>query len=72
MTTITIPQHIALKGDLIIIPRTDYEALVRNSLQTQTDWIYEKPVSKYLHTRIKTAESEFKKGKATRWQIKKK
>jgi len=72
MTTVIIPQHIVKKGDLVIISRADYEALVRGSLKTKVDWIYEKPFSKYIRSRIKTVESEFKKGKAIKWQAKKK
>lgn len=70
MNTMIIPQKIARKGDLVIMPRSDYEALFNLSVEAKTDWLYDKPVSKYLHSRIKNVESEFKKGKATKWNPK--
>ena len=67
MNTIIIPQKMTMKGDLVVLPRSEYESLFSISKQAESDWIYEKPVSKYVHSRIKNAESEFKKGKATKW-----
>ncbi len=34
MATITIPKKITKKGDLIVLPREDYEALLRASKKT--------------------------------------
>lgn len=72
MNAVIIPQKIANKGDLVIIPRKEYEILFNASREAKADWIYEKPVSKYINSRINKAESEFRKGKATKWQSKNK
>ncbi len=71
MNTVVIPQKMSLKGDLVVMPRSDYEALFSVSAQAKSDWIYEKDISKYVHSRIKNAESEFKKGKSLKWNIRK-
>ena len=68
MKAVVIPKNMSKKGDLVVIPRSDYEALFRDSSQAKADWIYEKPVAKYVRTRISKAETEFKKGKAVKWQ----
>lgn len=70
MTAVIIPHKIAQKGDLVVIPRKEYESLFSSSLKAKADWIYERPVAKYLHRRISKAESEFKKGKTTKWYAK--
>ncbi len=70
MNAVIIPQKIAQKGDLVVLPRKEYEELFRFSPQAKTDWIYEKPVVKYIKERIRAAESEFKKGKMTVWKPK--
>jgi len=72
MNTITIPKNLINEKDLVILPRKDYETFFRAYLQAKADWIYEKPVSKYIQMRIKNVESEFKKGKAILWQSNKK
>lgn len=68
MKAVVIPKNMSKKGDLVVIPRSDYEALFHGSGESKADWIYEKPVAKYVHSRITKAESEFKRGKAIRWQ----
>ncbi len=70
MNTIIIPQSISKKGDLVVLSRKDYEDLFRSSSISKKDWVYEKDVSKYIQNRINKAETEFKKGKAIKWQAK--
>ncbi len=72
MNTVIIPQKIAKKGDLVVLPRKEYEALFQSSSKAKTDWIYEKPVAKYIQKRIHEAESEFKNGRMTKWRSKSK
>ena len=36
MTTVTIPKELAKKGDLILIPRKDYEALLHSKKRIKT------------------------------------
>lgn len=67
MTTITIPKHIAQKGDLVIIPRSEYEALVRSSFKKQIDYIYEEPYKTDLKNRIKATKKESREGKLTKY-----
>ena len=67
MNTITIPKTITSQGDLVILPRIEYEKLLRSSFSKTKDWIYDEPYKGFLKKRISQAESEFKKGKTTTW-----
>lgn len=68
---ITIPKTITSKGDLVILPRTQYEKLLRSSLSKVKDWIYDEPYKSVLKKRINQAESDLKKGKTTTWKLNK-
>lgn len=57
MSTITIPKKLAREGDLIVIPRREYEALVR--LRKMREFI---PTTAQRRALLR-AESNLKKGK---------
>ena len=59
MATITIPKKLAGKGDLVVLPREEYEALVRHAAKK------EKTVVKKLPAGLRQALREVKEGKVT-------
>lgn len=71
MNTLVIPKNLANKGDLVILSRKEYELLLRGNQNSKKDWINEEPVKNFLKKTITKAESDFKKGKTTKWQFSK-
>lgn len=63
---LTIPRKMSAQGELVIIPRTQYDELLLRA--SQNDWIYEKPVAGHLRKRIATADKEYKSGKLISWK----
>ena len=63
---LTIPLKMSAQGELVIIPRTQYDELVLHA--SQRDWIYEKPVVNHLRKRIAVADKEYKSGKLIAWK----
>ncbi len=57
MSTITIPQKLAKKGDLVVIPRKEYEALLE--LKQVREFT---PISAQKKA-LKQAREDYKKGK---------
>lgn len=69
MTTLTIPKKLTQKGDLVIIPRKEYEDLLR-AMQKKVakDWLYDEPHLSELKKRIKSAKKEVEKNKIILWK----
>lgn len=69
MMTLTIPKKLTQKGDLVIIPREEYEGLLRVvEKESIKDWIYEEPYLSELRKRIKSAKKEIKENKIIEWK----
>jgi hypothetical protein len=62
MNVITIPKKIANKGDLVIIPRKEYEALLLGT-KKEKDWIYDGKIVDLIKKRSVTTHKEHKSGK---------
>jgi vancomycin permeability regulator SanA len=71
MNMLIIPQKMIRSGDLVVLPRAEYESLFLASKEAKKDWVYEKPIAQYMHTRIAKAERAFKTGKVQKWEPKK-
>jgi hypothetical protein len=59
MNTITIPQTLAKKGDLVVIPREEYEKFLTMKKRVKNIFIEEKDID----SSIKTYKSEKRSGK---------
>jgi hypothetical protein len=69
MNTFVIPKNLAGKDDLIVIPRKQYELLLRATQNSKKDWINEEPIKSFLKKRISKAEDDFKKGQTLKWKF---
>jgi len=70
MNTVTIPKEIASQGDLVVLPRAEYEALLSRA-EGAKDWIYDSKVVSVIKKRSLSARKEHLVGKTTTWSIKK-
>lgn len=69
MQTVTIPRKLAQKDDLVVIPRRDYESLLRLAeKKAGEDWVYHEPFLSELKKRIKAAKKELKQNKLIQWK----
>ncbi|MBI1755275.1 hypothetical protein HY250_04270 [Candidatus Azambacteria bacterium] len=69
MAILTIPHGLAKKGDLVLVPRKDYEELLRVAKRKEgNDWLYREPFVSELKKRIRLARVEFKTGKLVGWR----
>lgn len=70
MTTLTIPKQLTKSGDLVIIPRKEYEALLRATEKKEIkDWLNEEPYATELQKRIESAKRELKENKIIQWKL---
>lgn len=69
MATVTIPKELARKGDLVLIPRREYEALLHGAKKQsiKKDWLYQEPFATELKKRINISKKELKEGKLIEW-----
>ena len=65
MTSITIPKEMTKKGDLVVITRKEYEALVVG--RSKTDWMYDPKIVSLIKKRSISTHKEHKSGKTFRW-----
>ena len=69
MATLTIPEALVKRGDLVLIPRSDYEALLRVAKgKGGKDWLYQEPFASELQRRIKVSKKELKTQKVIPWK----
>lgn len=69
MTILTIPKKLTQKGDLVLMPRKEYEALLRAmQKKASKDWLYDEPYLSELKKRIKSAKKEIKENKIILWK----
>lgn len=73
MNVLTVPKKFLKNDDLILIPRSFYELLIKNfNEEIKEDCLYEEPVKSELKKRIKSSKTEIAADKLTEWKLKKK
>lgn len=56
MSTLTIPKTLAAKGDLVVLPRKEYESLVRNATKRLATAKPAKKLPAWLQASLKDVE----------------
>ncbi len=71
MNVLTVPKKFLKNDDLILIPRSFYELLIKNyDKEIEEDWLYEEPFKSELKKRIKSSKTEIASGKLIEWKPK--
>ena len=68
-----MPKKFIKNDDLVLIPRSFYELLMKNyNEEIEEDWLYEEPFKSELKKRINSSKTEIAAGKLTEWKLNRK